>query len=93
MRLIKKPTVNIDIKDARPASDVINPSACIRYPRLTQKPNSIPEFRVSTSSRACKINGMNRMVDTENLIALKAAGSTIASTSFRTGMLLATIFK
>lgn len=45
-RLIKKLTVNIEMNEARPASEVSSPSACIRYPRLTHKPNSNPAFRV-----------------------------------------------
>jgi len=81
----------MDINDARPASDVSRPSACVRYPRLTQNPNSIPALRIRASSHDCKANGKNGMAETTNLTAVKVAGSITASISFTTGILLAAI--
>lgn len=90
---IQNRTVSIDMKDERPASDVRSPNACIKYPRLTQKPNSIPELRVWTSSHLYNTSGTNGTAAMANRTALKVAGSTNSSTSFTTGILLATAAK
>lgn len=82
-------TVNIVRNDARPASDVSSPSACIIYPKLTQNPNSSPALRVLASCLACSTNGINGNEATMNRTTVKSTGSMIASTSFTTGMLLA----
>nr|AFK42725.1 unknown [Lotus japonicus] len=82
-------TVNIDINDARPASEACSPSACMRYPRLTQKPNSMPAFLVLESFHPRNKDGMKGMAARLKRTNVKAAGSIIARTSLTTGMLLA----